>query len=154
MTIWKELQQIEKIIEILKKDYKSGCYEYDNDLHHFSAITINHFKNKDREKNSRGVYLIREKKSSEILYIGKAGSIDNNGDFKKQTISGRLKNKKDGKSSNIWTKDLYNERKGTLIIEYILLPETKNPTPAFIEALLLQTFLNDYHRLPIKNKMF
>ena len=30
MTIWKELQQIEKIIEILKNDYENGCYEYDN----------------------------------------------------------------------------------------------------------------------------
>lgn len=153
MTIWKELHQIEKIIEILKNDFKSGSYEYDNDSDHFSTITINHFKNKDREKNSHGVYLIREKKSSEILYIGKAGSINNNGDFKKQTISGRLKNKKEGKSSNIWIKNLF-EKKGTLIIEYILLPETKSPTPAFIEALLLQTFLNDKNRLPIKNKMF
>ena len=153
MTIWKELHQIEKIIEILKNDYESGCYEYDNDSHHFSTITINHFKNKDREKKSRGVYLIREKKSSEILYIGKAGSVDNNGDFKKQTIFGRLKNKKGGKSSNIWIKNLF-ERKGTLIIEYILLPDTKNPTPAFIEALLLQAFLNDKNRLPLKNKMF
>ncbi len=43
---------------------------------------------------------------------------------------------------------------GPLIIEYIILTEPKNPTPAFIEALLLQSFLNENQRLPLKNKIF
>lgn len=143
-----EIGLVEEEITLLKNTYEHGSYEYNNPLENFTKVTNSHFKNVNR-KGKYGIYIIRKRDIRDILYIGKSGTIDNQGRFKSQTLPGRLKNvKKNDVTSNKWFKDLFQE-KGPLSIEYIFLPLSKSP--AFVESLLLQTFLNEYHRLPYKN---
>ena len=107
-----------------------------------------------------GVYIISGKEPSEILYIGKAGTFDNekNG-YKTQNLQGRLSNKTSNElSRDAWMENLHEEH-GTLLIQYILLPDFKeNPTPAFIESLLIQAYLKENlkekKKLPPENKEF
>jgi len=107
-----------------------------------------HFEN--IKQKGKYVYIVRQKETNEVLYIGKAGTINQNGEFKNQDLIGRLTNVRGEKiSANEWFKNLYKE-KGPLIVEYILLPETESP--GYVENLLLQLYLNEHGRLPCKNE--
>jgi hypothetical protein len=136
-------------IDLLKKTYEHGSYEYKNPSDSFKACTNSHF-NGVKRKERYGVYVVRHRDTQEVLYIGKGGTIDFQGKFKRQNILKRLRNVKEGNiSADIWFRNLLQE-KGPLIIEYIFLLTSKSP--ALIEAALLQAYLNEYHCLPYKNK--
>ena len=136
-------------IASLEKTCKHGAYEYSNPSESFRTCTTSHFKGATWQKRY-GVYIVRQRDTQEILYIGKSGTIDSEGRFKGQDIPKRLKNVKEGNvSSDKWFQDLLQE-KGPLVIEYILLSTSRSP--AFVEAALLQAYLNEYHRLPYRNK--
>lgn len=138
----------ELIIE-LKENFMHGSYEYDNPSESFKRCTTLHFRNV-RKQLKYGVYIIRQMDTKEILYIGKGGTIDSKGIFKYQDVPKRLKNVKErDTSADIWFKNLLQD-KGPLFIEYIFLP--KSMSPALVETTLLQAFLNQYGRLPYKNK--
>ena len=121
---------------------------YENSSKKFTEIVKSHFKN-IKQKGKYGVYIVRQKGTNEVLYIGKAGTINQKGEFKKQDLIGRLTNIKRDFPSNIWFGNLF-KAKGPLIVEYIFLPKTESP--GYVEKLLLQLYLNDYGRLPCKNK--
>ncbi|MEM3550892.1 MAG: hypothetical protein QXV01_07375 [Candidatus Bathyarchaeia archaeon] len=135
--------------ESLKKIYENGSFEYNDTSHTFSSCVDLHFRSVKRQQKY-GVYLVRQRDTGEILYIGKSGTINSKGQFLGQDIPDRLKNVKDGRiPANQWFKDLCVE-KGPLVIEYIFLPVSNSP--ALIEAILLQAYLNEYNHLPYKNK--
>ena len=137
-------------IDLLKNTYKHDSYEYRNPSDSFKTCTSSHFKGVTRQERY-GVYIVRHRDTQEVLYIGKGGTIDSQGKFKKQNIPTRLKNVKEGNiSADKWFRNLLQE-KGSLIIEYIFLSTSKSP--AFVEAALLQAYLNEYHRLPYKNNL-
>ena len=121
---------------------------YENSSKKFTEIVKSHFEN-IKQKGKYGVYIVRQKETNEVLYIGKAGTINQNGEFKNQDLIGRLTNVRGEISANEWFKNLYKE-KGPLIVEYILLPETISP--GYVENLLLQLYLNEHGRLPCKNE--
>jgi hypothetical protein len=54
---------------------------------------------------------VRQRDSKEILYIGKSGTIDSDGDFKGQDISERLMNvrEKESKNADDWFGDIVKE---------------------------------------------
>ncbi len=136
-------------IGLLKKTYEHDFYEYENPSDSFKACTNSHF-NKIKQKERYGVYIVRHRDTQEVLYVGKGGTIDSQGKFKRQNILKRLRNVKEGNiSADKWFRNLLQE-KGPLIIEYIFLSTSKSP--ALIEVVLLQAYLNEYHRLPYKNK--
>ncbi len=136
-------------LALLKKTCDHGQYVYNNSSGKFTICTTTHFRQVKRQERY-GVYVVRQQDTREILYIGKAGTIDSQGRFKSQDVPGRLKNVKEGNiSANRWFLDLVQE-KGPIIIEYIFL--SKSTSPSLVEALLLQAHLNERHRLPYKNK--
>ena len=136
-------------IALLKKTCEYGSYEYINPSDSFRACTTSHFRGVRRQEKY-GVYVVRQRDTQEVLYVGKGGTIDSQGQFKGQDIPGRLKNVKEGDiSADKWFRDLLQE-KGPLVIEYVFLSTSKSP--AFVEAALLQAYLNEHHRLPYKNK--
>lgn len=136
-------------IALLKKTCEHGFYEYSNSSESFRTCTTSHFR-RVKQKERHGIYVVCQRDTQEVLYIGKSGTIDSQGQFKGQDIPKRLKNVKEGHASaNKWFRDLLQER-GALVIEYIFLPTSKSP--AFVEAALLKAYLNEHHRLPYKNK--
>lgn len=137
-------------ISLLKNTYEDGYYEYINQSENFTDCTKSHFKNVVSQ-NRYGVYIVRQRDTQDILYIGKSGTIDSNGKYKKQIqdIPIRLTNVRGTNNSNVWFRNLLND-KGPLKIEYIFLPESKSPS--FVEKLLLQAYLNEYRQLPYENK--
>lgn len=136
-------------IALLKKTCECGSYEYINPSDSFRTCTTSHFR-EVRRQEKYGVYVVRQRDTREVLYIGKSGTIDSQGQFKGQDILGRLKNVKEGNiSADKWFRDLL-QVKGPLVIEYVFLSTSKSP--AFVETALLQAYLNEHHCLPYKNK--
>lgn len=135
-------------IDLLKNIYEHGNYVYINPAENFTACTRSHFKRVVR-KDKHGVYIVRARDSHEVLYIGKSGTLDDYGRFRKQDIPGRLTNIRGTENPNDQFQNLLQE-KGPLIIEYIFLLVSKSPS--FVEKALLQAYFNEFNRLPYKNK--
>jgi len=93
-----------------------------------------------------GVYVVRAK--SDVIYVGKAGTLCNSGHFKDQGLVGRLCNVRGNLSGEAWFRELIAQY-GPVEIEFVVLDETCSP--ALIEAALLQAYRNEHGRLPAKN---
>jgi hypothetical protein len=102
-----------------------------------------------------GVYIVRERETRSVLYIGKGGTVNGNGHFKGQDVPRRLRNTRgkngDGKDvqADQWFRELCRDR-GPLLVEYLALEPPV--APAYAEAVLLQAYLFEYKRLPPKNR--
>jgi hypothetical protein len=113
--------------------------------HHFEICACN---------SKYGVYVAFSRDGSslvakgEAVYIGLSGTINKDGTYQGQNISGRLINKR----STPWFQQV--KKYGPLIIEYICLPDKTRMSPRLIESHLLQSFLNQYGRLPMENTEF
>jgi len=143
------IDPFEDEIGLLKKTHKYGSYEYSNLSKSFRTCTTSHF-GRVTQQEKYGVYVVRQRDTQKVLYIGKSGTIDSQGRFKGQDIPGRLKNVKEGNvPAEKWFQDLL-KKKGPLVIEYFFLSTSKSP--ALVEAALLQAYLNQHHCLPCKNK--
>jgi hypothetical protein len=146
-----EIQDFEDELILLKKDYKYGSFEIVDLNTSSDTVITDHFR---QIKGSQyGVYIIRQKNTQQVLYIGKAGTINQDGVFRMQNLPKRLKNVKGGdKPSRVWFHEMM-EAYGTLIVEYILLLESPH-SPALVEGVLLQAYLNEHGSLPEKNSAF
>ena len=143
------LGPIEEEVALLRKICEHGFYEYSNPSDSFKTCTALYFRGVKRQERY-GIYVVRRGDTGEILYIGKSGTIDSQGQFKGQDIPQRLKNVKERDvSADKWFQELVQE-KGQLVIEYFFLSKSKSP--ALVEAALLQAYLNEHDRLPYKNK--
>jgi hypothetical protein len=142
------IPKFEELIADLRTNYEFGSFEYCDLSKKFRECVNQHFENIKKERY--GIYIIRQRETKNILYIGKGGTIDSQGRFKPQDIPKRLTNVKENNSpADNWFLELFKQ-KGPLLIEYVFLPISRSP--ALIEAALLQAYLNEYHRLPYKNK--
>ena len=134
-----------------KELFEHGWYEYLDLSITFKEHTTNHFRYVSR-KEKYGVYVIRRQVTKDLIFIGKSGTISQDGMFRSQDIPKRLKNIRTKQTpSNKWFAELLMKY-GPLSIEYVFLPTTQSP--ALIEALLLQAYYNQYHCLPLENKSF
>lgn len=109
---------------------------------------------KNKVPNSFGIYIIykNQKTYENIIYIGKAGEIDNIGTEKKQGLLKRLSNTRDKKTANEYFKNIFDEDIKELIIEYY---ETLNTfIPSFVEATLIQEYFQTFKKLPLLNKTY
>jgi hypothetical protein len=130
--------------------HRHGLFEYADSLGRFSEVVSCHF-DPLKGKPKYGVYVVRQKSTNEVLYVGKGGTIDNRGIFRRQDIPGRLRNvRANDVSANEWYGALLNE-KGPLLIEYVFLG-SRPVSPGLAEARLLQAYLNDHGHLPPYNK--
>lgn len=135
-------------IASLKNTFEYGSYEYSNPSDSFRILTTIHFRGV-REREMFGIYVVRQRDTKEVLYIGKSGTLDSQGQFKNQDIPKRLKNVKNNIYADEWFRNLL-QKKGPLVIEYIF--TSISMSPAFVEASLLQAYLNEQHRLPYMNE--
>jgi hypothetical protein len=142
------IRTIEEELSELKKTNGHGSFLYASPSETFSSICKNHLRHIKRI-DKHGVYITRQKSTNQILYVGKGGTINDQGTFKRQDIPGRLTNRKGKISSNEWFKTLLSE-KGVLVIEYLFLNKTPI-SPAVVEAVLLQAYLNEYRQLPYRS---
>jgi len=104
--------------------------------------------------NSFGIYIIYQNQKSyeNIIYIGKAGEVKNNGTFKNQGLLKRLKNVRNNKTANNYFKELFCDDIDKIIIEYF---ETSDGIiPSFVEASLIQEYFSAFSKLPLLNKSY
>lgn len=130
---------------ILLKDYKSFKIKA------YKLEKNQNIKNQDLLKEY-GVYVISDP-NDEVVYIGKAGTIKQNGSYKKQNISKRLKNIRDKQDSNDYFKD-YMEDKELDSLTFTCIVTVPTKLPGFVEADLVQKFFDEEKILPLLNKSF
>ena len=103
-----------------------------------------------------GVYIFhRNVEDGDILYIGKSGTVLQNGCYKTQGLRDRLNNKQDGMNREEFLRMKMNEDNTIqkIFIEWYIIDERKY-LPGLIEALLLQDYFTQHSCLPIWNNEF
>lgn len=108
--------------------------------------------------NRPGVYYVLKlsKGKIELVYIGKSGSMLQNGNFKDQLLFKRLNNKQDGVKRQIFfdAKILKEDINSLNIYWFVTIDEKNNDLPGYVEGLLMQRFYEVYGCLPAWNKCF
>ena len=102
-------------------------------------------------------YIIRLSKGRiELVYIGKSGMIQQNGQYKDQGLQGRLNNKQKGiERQDFFESRILKENIDALDIYWLVTLDTKSKDiPGFVEGLLIQRFFEINGRLPLWNKDF
>lgn len=136
----------DSVLEHLFDNYKHFRFEYEGASKRWSSVVREHIGPGEHP----GVYLLRTAKQPDIIYVGKAGTINQKGSFKRQGLRGRLlAERAQKKPADQWFREaslLY----GPIDITCIVLGMTLSPGLA--EATLLQAHLNQYGRLPALNK--
>ena len=145
------LLRFEEEWNLLKQDHPHYSILY-NDQTASIRKKISEHPNFQSKVKVYGVYVIRQQETREVLYIGKGGTVNPKSQLKGQDILGRLANVRDGDmAADKWLRNLV-ETKGPLLIEYIALEGAIPKSPAFLEAQLLQAYLNENKCLPYYNK--
>lgn len=108
-----------------------------------------HFNSRNFSRPCYGVYIVRQKTTRKVIYIGKAGTMCQNGSFKKQDLEKRLVNREKKQTRQIIFGNRVSKH-GELVIEYVI-GISKNLIPGYLEAQLLQAYFDDHGHLPIDN---
>lgn len=137
-----------KWLRNLVGDERYGYFDF-NGEERFTEVANKHFEGVLGAKKY-GVYIVRCRKSNQVIYIGKGGTIRQDGNFRGQDICGRLTNTR-GKNNANDTFLEYYKNYGPLRIEYFILLD-KELCPAIVEAFLLQAYLKEHGHLPKENK--
>ena len=140
-------ETVENLFAQWKTEFRHGSFAYEVPNASFRDLVARHFG--DSTGRVYGVYLIRRRDSGAILYTGNGGTVRNDGQFKGQDVPGRLRNVRgDDVGADHWFRELLLEM-GPLVVEYLIVePPISN---AFVEAALLQAYLVEHKRLPLKN---
>jgi hypothetical protein len=143
-------------VQQFRKQFRNGSFSLrlGDDL----ATTIQN----NNVPDEAGVYVISSLTTdkTETLYIGMAGTMQNNGQFKDQKLSGRLKAKQswDGKRYN--RADFYRMQMRELNLQqlsfewFVTFDKTNKVLPAKAEGDLMQSFYLDCKKLPKWNLEF
>lgn len=108
--------------------------------------------------NLPGIYIIYTIVSGtkELVYIGKSGTMVNNGCFKTQLLRKRLNNRQAGLSRQKYFENkLRDEDKEALEFKWFVTFEGSNiDVPGYVEGSLLQKYYEKHKKLPPWNKDF
>lgn len=105
----------------------------------------------DNVSPNMGVYAFCHSENQSVLYIGKGGTIQNNGSFKNQNLNGRLKAPRGAFNNSFeYVKSMMNDNNFESLIILVLYSATNYP-PAYIELNCLLEHLNQHGRLPMFN---
>jgi len=103
-----------------------------------------------------GVYLIYSRKGRKcnLLQIGKAGTLGQNGKFKRQKLCGRLKAKQEGMPRQQFFQEQIEKLNLNALVFFWFVTFDNNVKviPAKAEADLLQAYFDEFKRLPKWNK--
>jgi hypothetical protein len=101
-----------------------------------------------------GIYAFCNPINNDVLYIGKGGTLKNNGTYKKQNLNGRLKAARDSYPNSFeYIKYIMNQGNYESFI-FLVLYSSDNYPPAYIEAVSLHQYFNLHNHLPMFNKEF
>lgn len=101
-----------------------------------------------------GIYAFCNPINNDVLYIGKGGTLKNNGTYKKQNLNGRLKAARAPYPNSFeYIKYIMNQGNYESFI-FLVLYLSDNYPPAYIEAVSLHHYFNLHSQLPIFNKVF
>jgi hypothetical protein len=117
--------------------------------------SINEAVKRHNVSNLFGIYVIFGSDDLEVpIYIGKAGTINSDGSWKAQGISGRLTMKQDGVYREAFFRDLMSNEKlsGLTFFWFVTHGGSVSVVPALAEMELLQAFYDEYRRLPRLNR--
>ena len=115
-----------------------NSYSYNNS---FFSLNINEKLSKKVKEiklpNSFGIYIIykNQKSYENIIYIGKAGEIKNDGSFKNQGLLKRLKNVRNNKTANNYFKELFCDDIDKIIVNSSLKNFILNTIPFYIRTM-------------------
>jgi hypothetical protein len=106
-----------------------------------------------------GVYLVyafNRHETSQLVYIGKSGTMNQNGTFSKQSLNGRLLNQHYGlPRQGYFEKQIKQFGFAYLKVEwYVTFDDNHTDLPGYIEGLLIQEFFNVNRKLPDWNKKY
>jgi len=105
-----------------------------------------------------GVYYILKLSRGKIdlVYIGKSGTILQNGKFKEQGLNGRLNNKQDGiKRQDFFNEKCEKENIDALDIYWFVTFDNKcQDLPGYVEGTIMQKYFELYGKLPPWNKEY
>ena len=120
------------------------------------------YNEKIREKvqDKFGIYIWADSQTQELFYIGKAGTIKNDGSFgnhtlKKRLIATRGKNEKTKKDilTNDYVRDFMLKNRITSLNFYVIYT-LDGISPTYVESILLNEFYKQNKYLPILNNSF
>jgi hypothetical protein len=100
-------------------------------------------------------YIIRLAKGKvELVYIGKSGTIAQNGQFKDQLLRDRINNKRNGKKrQEFFDQKMTDENIDGLDIYWLVtIDQSNHDLPAYTKALIMQRFYETHGKLPLWNK--
>lgn len=138
---------LELLIAKLKARFVHGSFGYNDPKASWRGVVDQEFSTTGKKKY--GVYIIRQK-SGTVLYIGRAGELDETGAFKNQDLPLRLKNTRESTiNANRWFRE-FVEKFGPITVDYIVL-NTK-VTPESIEKKLLACHFVVFGCDPMQNK--
>ena len=134
---------MDKLLKRLTKD-SGECQFPDNG----KALT----KIIEKIPNTPGVYIIYNS-NEEIVYIGKAGTVNQDGTFKKQGLRKRLTNQHDGmRREDYFLSKIKKDGIAHIKIKWYELKD--EVIPGYIEGMLIQEYLNIHKKLPSWNDWF
>lgn len=142
---------------LITTPFAVGCSKFTIDLANMNANSGRQYYNELIDNNiqmSYGIYAICDSDSQQVLYIGKAGTIQNNGTFKNQNLNGRLKAPR-GKynSSYLYFQNVMNDNSYDSLI-LVAIYSNPNTPPAYLESMSMFQFLNQNNCLPTLNNEF
>lgn len=117
---------------------------------------INDIIKKNKVPNSYGIYIIYSIKnlSKDIVYIGKSGTMINDGTFRNQGIAKRLTKVQNGLPRKIYFQNVIEEYKFEKL-EFLWITtfdEKYQEIPSLCEAKMQQAYFSEHKKLPLLNK--
>jgi len=141
---------IQNLIEEYKKSNQFGIFELKKDE------IINDIIRKNEVPNSYGIYIIYSIKnlSKNIIYIGKSGTMINDGTFKKQGIAQRLTKIQNKLPRKIYFQNVIKEYEFEKL-EFLWITtfdKMYKEIPSSSEAKMIQAYFSEFKKLPLLNK--
>lgn len=133
----------------LKFQGSHGAFTFNGTATEWRKAVNGHFRSTTLTRPCYGVYVVRQKATGSVIYIGKSGTMCQDGTFKEQDLEKRLVNREKGERRQV----IFGQRvvaHGELVIEYVVL-KSKAMLPGYLEALLLQAYYDEHQKLPIDN---
>jgi len=126
-----------------------GSFLFAGMANDWRSTVASHFKTSTLQRPCYGVYVVRQRKTGEVIYVGKSGTMRQDGSFKPQDLEKRLVNREKGQIRQV----IFGERVvrfGELLIEYVVLKDS-SIIPGYLEARLLQAYYDEFNQLPPDN---
>lgn len=108
--------------------------------------------------DKQGVYYIMRlsQQKAELVYIGKAGTIKQNGEYKIQSLKKRINNKqKKVKRQVFFEQKMIEEGIEALdIYWFVTVDDKQKDIPQYVEGLIMQRYFETFGELPLWNEVY